>query len=93
MGCFPVASSASSSLSSTRFAHGVYVILSEMKKPIVMKLYISKLHDIGSATPVSYAGLNLIYTYFTLCIIARIPFVDCAELLEACHSMSKPDSP
>ena len=64
-----------------------------MKTPVVMKLFISKLHDIGSETPVSCAGLNLIYTYFTLCIIAPIPFVDCAVLLEACHSMSKPDSP
>ena len=25
--------------------------------------------------------------------IARFPFVDWAELLEACHSMSKPSSP
>ena len=88
---FPVASSALSS--STRFTHGVYVILSEMKVPVVMKLYISKLHDVVSATPVSCAGFNLIYTYFTLCIIARFSFVDWAELLEACHSMSKPDSP
>ena len=73
---FPVASSASSSLSSTRLTHGVNVILSKMKIPIVMKVYIRKLYDIVSATPVSCAGLNLIYTYFKLCIIARFLFVD-----------------